>query len=207
MESEWIFFLDADEWMTDELKAEISRIVSSRPEEDGFFVKRRMIWMGKWIRRGYYPTWLLRMFRRGKGRCEERPVNEHFIVHGGLGYLASDFIHEDRKGLDEWIRKHVSYARSEALELIKREGTADQKEIDARFWGAQAQRKRWIRYRIWNRMPPLIRPFAYFFYRLILRGGILDGKEAVVYHFLHSLWFPMLVDAKYLEMKSRSRQT
>ena len=78
--SEWIFFLDADEWLTKDLKDEIGRVITLHPEENGYRIKRRMIWMGKWIRRGYYPTWLLRLFRRGKGRCEDRTVNEHMIV-------------------------------------------------------------------------------------------------------------------------------
>lgn len=77
--------------------------------------------MGRWIRRGYYPTWILRLFRYGKARCEERGVNEHLIVDGPVGRLENDFIHEDRKGLAEWIAKHNRYALLEAQELLKRE--------------------------------------------------------------------------------------
>jgi glycosyltransferase involved in cell wall biosynthesis len=205
LKSEWIFFLDADESLTVELKNELAALIRSDPPQNGFFVKWRMIWMGKWIRRGYYPTWVLRMFRRGKGRCEERAVNEHFIVDGSVGYLKNDFIHEDHKGLDHWLQKHVSYASREARELVLREERAAQVEIDARLWGTQAQRKRWLRYKVWNRLPALARPFTYFIYRLLIRGGILDGKEAVIYHFLHALWFPFLVDAKYVEMKSKRK--
>ena len=114
IESEWIFFLDADEWVTDELKQEITERVATAPEENGFFLKRRLIWMGKWIRRGYYPTWILRLFRRTKGRCEERAVNEHLIVDGKVGYLKNDFVHEDHNGIDDWIAKHNRYATREA---------------------------------------------------------------------------------------------
>jgi hypothetical protein len=78
-------------------------------------------------------------------------------------------------------------------------------EIDARLFGTQASRKRWLRYKVWNRMPPLIRPFFYFFYRYVLRAAFLDGKEAFIYHFLQGLWFPLLIDAKYLELKARQR--
>ena len=53
-------------------------------------------------------------------------------------------------------------------------------------------------------MPPLIRPMFYFFYRYVLMGGFLDGKEALVYHSLHALWYPMLIDAKYLELRWKS---
>src|SRR5262249_13170366 len=83
--TEWVLFLDADEWPTAELKQEIERIVASQPLEDGFYIKRRLMWMGKWIRRGYYPTWILRLFRYRKGRCEDRTVNEHILVEGACG--------------------------------------------------------------------------------------------------------------------------
>ncbi|HXH29522.1 MAG TPA: glycosyltransferase family 2 protein [Bacteriovoracaceae bacterium] len=203
IESEWILFLDADEWLTEELKAEISRLSETRPEENGFYIKRRMIWMGKWMRRGYYPTWILRMFRRGKGRCEDRAVNEHLIVEGKMGYLQHDFIHEDRKGIDDWIVKHNRYATREALELIKQENQQQQDEIKVHFWGTQAERKRWLRYRVWNRMPPLVRPFFYFIYRYLLTGAFCEGRAAFVFHFLHALWYPLLIDAKYLELRIR----
>jgi glycosyltransferase involved in cell wall biosynthesis len=202
IESEWILFLDADEWLTDELKSEISRLIETGPEENGFYIKRRMIWMGKWIRRGYYPSWILRLFRRGKGRCEDRAMNEHLIVEGKPGFLQNDFIHEDQKGIDDWIGKHNRYATHEALELIKREGLQEQEEIKVRFWGTQAERNRWLRYKIFNRMPPLVRPFFYFIYRYLLRGAFLEGRPAFVYHFLQSIWYHLLIDAKYLEMKA-----
>lgn len=201
IESEWILFLDADEWLTEELKAEISRRIETNPEENGFYVKWRMIWMGKWIRRGYYPSWILRLFRRGKARCEDREVNEHLIVEGKVGYLQHDFIHEDLKGIDDWIVKHNRYATREALEQVKQERRKQQEEIKVRFWGTQAERKRWLRYRVWNRMPPLVRPFFYFVYRYLLTGAFLEGRAAFVFHFFHALWYPLLIDAKYLEMK------
>ncbi|MDD5034080.1 MAG: glycosyltransferase family 2 protein [Methylococcaceae bacterium] len=204
IETSWILFLDADEWLTEELKAEISQIIASKPEENGYYIKRRMIWMGQWIRRGYYPTWILRLFRRGRGRCEDRSVNEHLIVEGKLGYLQHDFVHEDQKGIGDWIIKHDRYAIREALELLKRDEKQSQEEIYASFWGTQSERKRWLRYKVWNRIPPLIRPWFFFAYRYVLCGGFLDGREAFVFHFLQALWFMTLVDAKYLEAKQKA---
>lgn len=199
--SEWVLFLDADEWLPDELKQEISGLVASSPEENGFYLSWRLIWMGRWIKRGYYPTWIMRLFRYGKSRCEDRAVNEHLIVEGKTGKLRNDFMHEDRKGITEWIAKHNVYASREAQELLNTRSALGYKEIDASLFGSQAQRKRWLRYRIWNNLPPLIRPFFYFFYRYILAGGFLDGRGAFIYHFLQALWFPMLIDIKYLEMQ------
>lgn len=205
--SEWVFFLDADEWLADALKQEISSLITTSPEENGFYINRRLIWMGRWIRRGYYPSWILRLFRHGKGRCEDRAVNEHLIVEGKTGQLRNDFVHEDRKGVTEWIAKHNGYATREALELFNTRSAAGYREIDVRLFGTQAQRKRWLRYKIWNRLPPLIRPFCYFFHRYVLAGGFLDGKEAFVYHFLQALWYPLLIDVKYLELKKQNQST
>lgn len=202
--SEWVFFLDADEWLPDALKQEIRALIASCPRENGFYIKRRLIWMGRWIRRGYYPSWILRLFRHGKARCEDRAVNEHLIVDGPTGRLRNDFIHEDRKGVTDWIAKHNRYATAESQELFSTRSAPNYREIDARLFSTQAQRKRWLRYKVWNRLPPLIRPFFYFFYRYILAGGFLDGREALAYHFLQGLWFPMLVDIKYLELKRSS---
>lgn len=199
--SEWVLFLDADEWMSEKLKAEITALIATSPAENGFYIKRRLIWMGSWIRRGYYPSWQLRLFRNGRGRCEDRAVNEHLIVEGITGHLRNDFTDENKKGVSDWISKHNGYATREAQELLNTQSVKGYQEIDVSLFGTQAQRRRWLRYKVWNNLPPLIRPFFYFFYRYILLGGFLDGREAFIFHFLQALWYPMLIDIKYLEMK------
>lgn len=201
--TEWVFFLDADEWLPEPLKNEITGLISTPPAEHGFYVNRRFIWMGRWMRRGYYPSWILRLFRYGKGRCEDRGINEQIIVEGPVGYLRHDLMHEDRRGVSDWIEKHNRYASLEAQELLPRKRGSGYHELDARFFGSQSDRKRWLRLRVWNRLPPVVRPFVYFFYRYVLRGGFLDGRPALTYHFLQALWFPLLVDIKYLELLGR----
>lgn len=202
IDTEWVFFLDADEWLPPAFHEEVSRMVASRPRENGFYCKRRLIWMGSWIRRGYYPTWILRLFRHGKARCEDRSVNEHLVLHGEAGYLDADFIHEDRNGLGRWIEKHQKYAIREAEELL---AGATQGTIKPNLLGTQAERKRWLREQMWNRLPPVVRPFGYFTYRYVLRGGVLDGLAGLSYHGLQGLWFPLLIDLRYLQLKHRRR--
>lgn len=197
--SEWILFLDADEWLSEELKKEIEQVLSKNPLENGFYIKRRLIWMGKWIKHGYYPTWILRLFRFGKGYCEKRSVNEHFIVEGTTGKLKHDIIHEDRKSLGDWIAKHYRFSLYEAQELFRERRMSEY--IDMKFFGSQPEHKRWLRYKVWNRLPLFLRPFIYFIYRFIIRGGFLDGKEGLIYHFLQGLWFPFLIDVNYEEIK------
>ncbi len=199
IKSEWVLFLDADEWMPPDLKEEITSLAKSNPVQNGYYIKRRFIFMGKWIKRGYYPAWILRLFRFGKGRCEERTVNEHLIVEGQVGHLDHDFIHEDLKGVSDWISKHNRYAELEALELLKTFSNSG--EIDARIFGTQVERKRWLRNCVWNHLPPLVRPFVFFTYRYLFRGGFLDGRAAFIFHFLQGFWFFLLVDVKLLEMQ------
>jgi glycosyltransferase involved in cell wall biosynthesis len=194
--TEWVFFLDADEWLPQDFKDELATFIAANPRENGFYCKRRLLWMGAWIRHGYYPTWILRLFRRGRGRCEERSVNEHLIVEGTTGFMSSDFMHEDRNGLGRWVDKHNAYATREAA-LIG----ANSEPGETSPFGTQAARKRWMRERVWNRLPPVARPFAYFGYRYLLRGGFLDGTAGLTYHFLQGLWFPLLIDLKYLELR------
>lgn len=205
--TEWIFFLDADEYPTEELKKEISEVLKNT-EHDGFNLKRRFYFRGKWIKHGgYYPIWILRLFKKDKGHIE-REINEHFVVNGKVGFLKNDFVDNNHKSLDEWIAKHKRYAVFEAEELIKfsKRKAEGRRDEFADLKGSQAQKKRWIRENIWNPlMPPLIRPFIYYFYRYIIRLGFLDGKAGLVYHYLQGLWYPLLIDIKYLELRRKKR--
>lgn len=199
IDTTWTLFLDADEWMPEDLRTEIGRVIESNPEEVGFYLRRRFFWMKTWIRRGYYPTWILRLFRTGHAHCEDRSVNEHLRVDGGTGYLAHDFMHEDRKTISDWVAKHNGYAIREAHELLKGIDQSASKKVS--FFGPQAERTRWLRERIYNQCPPMVRPFLFFSYRVFLRGGLLDGKWALVYHFLQAFWYPLLIDIYFLEHK------
>jgi len=193
----WIFVLDADEFLTDQLKEEIKQTIVTT-DRDAFYIKRRFYWMGKWIRRGYYPTWLLRLGRTGSITCDERPINEHLVCKSGnVGKLTEDFVDFNRKSLADWVSKHNHYSDREAFQLISQDGSKE----TYKFWGSQYERKRWLRVKVWNRLPPLIRPFLYFFYRYIFRLGFLDGKKAFMYHFLHAFLYRILIDLKYLEKK------
>jgi len=195
--TEWIFVLDADEFLTEQLKEEIKKTIGTT-HLDAFYIKRRFYWMGKWIRRGYYPTWLLRLGRTGSITCDERPINEHLVCkNGNVGKLKEDFVDFNRKSLADWISKHNHYSDREASQLLSQD---ESKEV-YKLWGSQYERKRWLRVKVWNKLPPLIRPFLYFSYRYIFRLGFLDGKEAFMYHFLHAFLYRILIDLKYLEKK------
>lgn len=197
---DWVFFLDADEYLTSELKKEIKEEIRTT-KEDAFLIKRRFYWMGIWIKRGYYPTWILRLGRKGMLVCEERPINEHLECSSGkVGKLKNDFVDSNNKPLIEWMIKHVKYAQSEANQLL-----IEDKEKYS-FFGNQFQRKRWIRKHIWNNLPSVFRPFLYFIYRYFFRFGFLDGKKAFHYHFLQAFIFFSQIDMIYLDKKWREKK-
>lgn len=197
--NEWVFFLDADEKPSDELKNEIKNILPKvQSEINGFFIKRRFIFMGRWIKHGgYYPTWLLRLFKYKAARCQEREVDEHFVVRGKTLRLKHDIIHEDRRSITFWIDRHNQYATLEAFEQTKEQST-NQNNPSANSY---MEKKRLLKRHIWNCFPIFFRPFIFFFYRYILRGGFLDGKAGFIYHFLHGFWYRLLVDIKIKEMQ------
>ena len=200
--TDWVFFIDADEMLTDELKIEILSELSNS-KYDGYYINRRFYWKGRWIKRGYYPTSLLRLGRNGKIKCDNRPINEHLVCDTDLvKSLKNDFIDYNRKNLSDWLNKHNDYSTREALQLF------DNKKIEnTKLFGNQYQRKRWIRQYVWRILPPLIRPVLFFLYRYFIRLGFLDGKEAFMYHFLHAFLYRMLIDFKYLEIKWNTKKT
>jgi len=173
-ESDWILILDADEAITSELQAEIQSVVGRPTDsvaESGFYLNRLFYFLGKPIRHcGYFPSWNLRLFKRGKARYEDRSVHEHMIVDGPTGRLSKLMLHEDRRGLEHYIAKHNRYSTLEAREIFRgpRENSAryDQLERSLRL-------RRWLKYKVLPRLP--LAGVWRFMYMYFLRLGFLDG--------------------------------
>ncbi|MEK7629851.1 MAG: glycosyltransferase family 2 protein [Patescibacteria group bacterium] len=181
IESDWILKLDADEEILPGLKEEILKTLPQvNAETTGFYMKRRVYFMNKWIKHGgYYPVWFLRLWRNGKGRSEERKMDEHIILSEGRSeQFKNDFIDDNKKDLKSWIQKHKNYASREA------------EEIRAGKYGAGGKRN------FYYRIPPFLRVFFYFIYRYFFKLGFLDGIPGLIFHFLHGFWYRFLVDAK-----------
>jgi len=204
LETEWVLFLDADEILTPALKDEIEIVLAGNPGENGFWINRRFIWMGRWVRRGYYPSWVLRLLRLGAARYEDRQVNEQVHLAGRAGFLQHDMLHEDRNGVLRWMEKHIRYAEQEARELMRENHDG---EIPGRLLGTPAERKRWLRHEVWERLPPVARPAMLFSYRFFLRGGFLDGLPGFTYHLLHDGFYRLLIDLRFIELRRAARGT
>lgn len=200
--NEWIFILDADERIPQPLAEEITRIATDPAQKcSGFYVKFRLWFMGRWLRHGgLYPTWIIRFFKRNAGRFGRHGASEHLILEGRKGYLQAPFDHCDNKPLSDWIQKHNRYAELEAAEYLRRRGKTNQPlSIAARFGGSQAERKQWIRLKIWNRLPLLLRPCLFFFRNYFLKFGFLDGRPGLIYHVLWSFWVRFLIDVRIFQ--------
>jgi len=198
----WVLMLDADERIPAALAEEVTQAIRNDGDgHAGFYLKYRRIFLGRFLRHGgLYPTWLLRLYKRQLVRFEERPVNEHVILEGRAGYLSQPFDHQDLRPLSDWVARHNRYADLEAEEYLReRFGGGYQDSIPARFRGKQPERKRWIKLRVWNRLPLLLRPFLFFFRNYFLKGGFLDGREGFIYHVLWSFWYQFLISVKIIE--------
>ncbi len=209
IKTEWILRLDADEYLTEELKKEINEMLMEKnirinqPNQhesaavNGFYIKRRVYFMGRWIKHGgYYPAWILRLFRKGEARSEEREMDEHIVLLEGMAEsFKNDFIDDNRKDLVFWTDKHNKFSSREAAQILNPELAG---ENQTEKLGKPVARRRLIK-KWYLRLPLFFRVFIYFFYRYFLRLGFLDGKEGLIFHFLQGFWYRFLVDAKLYE--------
>ena len=199
--NEWILFLDADERVSPELAREIQEILQAASlEVGGLYIKRKFIFMGRWLRHGgLYPNFVLRLVRKGKLRVHMIGAWEYFKIQGETLQLKNCIIHDDQKPLAHWINKHNQYADKEAKVIYKKNFNI---KIEPK---GELERKRQIQYRkyVWMKLPLLFRSPFLFFARYVILRGFLDGKEGLVYYFLCCFWYPFLVDAKILEMRAK----
>lgn len=202
--TQWVLRLDADEYLLPELIEELQRKLPSMSEDvNGIIFNRRHIFMDKWMKRGIYPVKLLRVFRYGKGMCEQRLMDEHIqLTEGRAVEFDHDFCDHNLNNLSWFCHKHVNYAIREAVDLLDIEldltGAAESDEN--KQISKQAQKKRMKKHQ-YAKQPLFWRSFAYFCYRYFLKGACLDGKIGFIWTFLQGCWYRTLVDAKIFEIK------
>ncbi len=160
---DWVFLLDADERMTDELRGEIEGIITTTSKK-GFFVPRKNYFLNKWIRHsGWWPDYTLRLFRRGTGRIPYRAVHERIVVDGETGRLKNPIVHYTYKDINQFIDKAQRYSTLAALEM-------------------HSQGRR---FRIADL---LLHPPATFVKMYILQHGFRDGLHGLILAILYSYY-------------------
>ena len=203
----WYLHLDADEVLTPELCAGMRVVLESpAPEFDGYLMRRAPFFMGHRIRHGVIAsTFHLRLYRVGKGRCEDRLYDQHYILDGPAGRLKGDLLDLQITTVERWTAAHNRWSSAEAEEVWTSHMSPEAQEatgtLTESLRGDMRMRKRWLKNRVWYRMPLLLRPFLFFFYSYVLRLGFLDGRAGLAYHVLQAFWFRFLIDAKLLERK------
>jgi glycosyltransferase involved in cell wall biosynthesis len=204
LQTDWVLNLDADERLTPELVTEINRILADPPADiGGFNLRKRTIFMGRWIRHGgHYPSYHLRLFRKDKGQCEDRLYDQHFVADGPLATLQHDYLDVVSSEVNSWTLRHARWSRLEAQEMLSTVA-ANANRVRSDPMGTHTERKRWLREGIYGRAPLFIRPFLYWFYRYILRLGFLDGTEGLIFHFLQGCWYRFLIDCEIYERRKR----
>jgi glycosyltransferase involved in cell wall biosynthesis len=183
---DWILLLDADEVLTAELAAEIRGAIKN-PVVAAYRICLQMYFLGKLLRHGDASFWKVSLFRKGKARFECRlkdqdssmadmEVHEHVMADGPTVSLRHPLVHHNVESLSRYIQKHNEYSNWEAQVLLQQE--AEVGEMRADFFGTQAQRRRWLKRRLY-RLPGS--PLLLFFYRYVFRFGFLDGIPGLIY--------------------------
>jgi len=153
---DWILALDADERVPETLRAEIGRTLAADPAVRGFYLPRRNVFQGRWVRHGgLYPDWQLRLFRRGAGRFVERAVHESVRVDGPTGRLRSALVHESYRSLADAVARLNRYSDLAAAELARTDRGGSAADL-------------------------LLRPLGRFAGMYLLRAGFLDGWRGLV---------------------------
>ena len=172
---DWILSLDADEELSPELRTQIRTLLPSNPPVDAYFIKRRNLFLNRWIKHGgYYPDAKLRLFRRTAAnfatppKYEDRPVHETIVFDGESARLDFDIIHHAYPSLSGYIEHMDRYSTLGAELLLAAGRTSDS----------------WLAF-YWN---VFLVPYLTFLYNYILRWGFLDGREGLLLHLYHSAY-------------------
>lgn len=209
--SNWILFLDADEYLSEEIKTEIDAICRNDDQSiNGFITKIKFMYLGRWLKHGDLYSNVIRLIRKNKGYyIDTLGFHERMVIDGRVGKLESYIVHDDQKSLSSWIEKQLPRILIDA-NLKLRPLTTDKEDPlllnhDNRIITVEGGSNRYIRGKL-HILPSSARPFAQFFYRYIIRLGFLDGWQGFIYNFLLQFWYPFMVEAIYLELKYKSKK-
>ena len=173
---DWVLSLDADEPIEPQLAEEIRSITASPAAFDGYKIPRKTYFLGTWIRHGgWYPDYNLRLFRKGKGRFEERLVHEAVKVDGSMGKTAHAIMHHAYPDLSSYLASINKYS-SLAVDVMAEKSIPVRKTSSFNI---------------------LLRPILTFILKYFFRLGFLDGKRGLILNLFHS-WY---VFAKYAKAR------
>ncbi len=202
--NEWVFILDADEVLPPEMEVEIRAIVTQLKNEiAGYWINRRFMFMGKWLKHAYYPNWNLRLFKHRLGRFEkltssatnsgDNEVHEHVIVQGSTSRLVAQMDHYAFPSVEVFVEKHNRYSNWEARVAL--DHYLKGSDNDLQNSGVTMRR----RLKLLSAKLPF-RGLLRFFYVYVWQFGFLDGLEGYYFARLHG-FYEVLSVAKTYELK------
>jgi glycosyltransferase involved in cell wall biosynthesis len=206
--NEWVLLLDADEVLMDGGREEIAATLREDSSIAGYWINRRFMFLGRWLKHAYYPNWNLRLFKHAQGRFErlvegetnsgDVEIHEHVVVCGQTGRLQTELEHYAFPSVECFIEKHNRYSNWEAqyqMELGK-------KKVDGRLQDRRVNLRRWLRSGS-RRLP--MRPFLRFVYIYFFQRGFLDGIEGYYFARLHACYEWMSIVKTYERKRHANR--
>jgi glycosyltransferase involved in cell wall biosynthesis len=174
---DWILWIDADERISTELASEIKFTLENDPPFSGYRMPRKAFFLGRWMRHGgWYPGYVVRLFRRDKGRFDSASVHERLHVDGSIGTLHAPILHYTDDSIHHYYEKFNRYTSLAAEELIKHG-------------------------KHYSLLDLLFRPVFMFLKMYLFKAGFLDGAEG----FQLAVFSSSYVFTKYAKLRELSR--
>lgn len=201
---EWVFHLDADERFTPEIVREIESTLKNQPELSGYYVPSKLMFMGRWLRRASgYPTYQMRLFHKDRMRFIDYGHGQREEPGKPIGTLHQPYLHYSfSKGLTDWIDKHNRYSTQEAREIVRIQSERHDKADPPRLMGSAVQRRRWLKQRLYPKLPA--RWILRFCWLYFIKLGFLDGKAGLRFCQLHAA-YELFIGLKVVETKHNSK--
>jgi glycosyltransferase involved in cell wall biosynthesis len=199
----YILRIDSDELLSLELIKEIktSKLLDSNSEISGFYIKRKVKFLNKILNYGNInPIWLLRLWKIGKGVCDDKLMDEKIIVSDQkTAKLQNIIIDNNLNNLTWWTHKHNNYSNREALEILNKKYLISKNSFKGDYYSIDFIL--FLLKSFYNKMPIFLRSFLLFFYSYFLKLGILDGIPGFIWNVLQVFWYRYLVDVKVYEFE------
>ena len=156
----------------------------------------------RWLKHSsLYPTWVVRLVRKGRVKFVDRGHAETQQVMGRTAELESDLVDQNLKGIDEWFERQNRYSRAEAeLEFVDEPSSTRSHKLRAR----DPLRRRAALKSLATRLPG--RGLLYFLYSYVLRLGFLDGRDGLTFCLMGAIYQSMIAIKKYDIQRHQSRE-